>query len=71
MCLIVSFEGEVVGCEADVVHSPERDQAGGERSSDKVIVTVSIGGVGLGRIVHARMFLVIRGIFLLSERIQI
>ena len=55
----------------DVVHSPERLQTRHERSSDKVIVTVSKALILLGRIVHTGVSGVLGRILLLADIIQI
>ena len=51
---------------ADVVHRPERLESWRERSSDKVIITVSIALILLGRIVSTRVSGVLRRILLLA-----
>ena len=52
----------------DVVHSPERFKTWWERSSDKVIVTVSIALILLGRIVSTRVSGVLGRILLLASK---
>ena len=56
-----------IGSFTDVVYSPERFQTRRERSSDKVIITVSIALILLGRIVHTRVSGVLGRILLLAR----
>ena len=55
-----------IGGLTDVVYSPERLESWRERSSDKVIITVSIALILLGRIVHTRVSRVLGRILLLA-----
>ena len=61
------IENECIGSFTDVVNSPERFQTRREKSSDKIIITVSIAFKRLGRIVHTRVSWVLGRILLLAE----
>ena len=56
-----------VGCFTNIVHSPERFKTWLKRFSDKVIITVSIALILLGRIVHTRVSRVLGRILLLAN----
>ena len=57
----------VVGSQACVRDTPEWHQTHRQRSSDEVLITVSIGIILLRRIVHTVAGLVSRGVVLLSD----
>ena len=67
-CLIIQFilQRKGIGSLADVVHCPERFKTGRKKCSDKVIITVSITLILLGRIVHTRVSGVLGRILLLA-----
>ena len=56
-----------IGGFTDVVHHPERFKTRREKLSDKLIITVSIALVLLGRIVHTGVSGVLRRIFFLAD----
>ena len=62
---------EGIGGFTDVVHSPERSETRREGFSDKLIITVSIALILLGRIVHTGVSGVLGRILLLADIIQI
>ena len=58
---------KVISSFTDVVHSPERLQTRIERFSYKLVITVSIALILLGRIVHTRVNWVLGRVLLLAR----
>ena len=61
------IESKFLGSFTDVVHRPERFKTRREKLSDKLIITVSIALILLGRIVHTRVSGVLGRILLLAN----